>query len=132
MGSKKLNIPTANFGYSAVTDRPRKVQPEKRFPTKNRVTKRPEQQEAWKRDLPAYQYQTKTNKSLSLPERQDDVIGGYSNLGNLTMKSAQEYMQQRKKQEAREKEKEAAKQRRMDPFANLLNDAELDDDGKYI
>lgn len=131
MASKRLNMPTANFGYAVNADRPKQVGPAKRFPTKNRVTKKPQHQESWKDDLPAYQYQTKMNKSLALPEKNDNILGGYSNIGNMSMKSAQEYMKQRKKQEEREKEKEAAKQRRMDPFANMFNESEADND-KYL
>lgn len=127
MGSKKLNIPTTNFDYAAVARQPVSQQPVKSFPSKGRMQrKRPEMSEddSWKYDLPAYQYQTKSGKKMDMPQRDDSLLGGYANLraGRMTMQSARSYMEAKAAEDAKRAKAEARRNAEFNPFNGLFDD----------
>lgn len=130
MGSKKLNIPQTNFNYAATVapSEPVVERKENPFPSMRRSPKKQVQQADWSYDLPAYQFQAKSGKTMDLPKRDDSLLGGFSNLraGNMTASAAKVYMDQKKKEKAKEAARYERIQRSYDPFAGLIEDGDED------
>lgn len=82
------------------------------------------EQEAWKYDLPAYQYQTKTGKRVGTPQRDDSLLGGYTNVGSMTMESARSYMQAKAAEDRKREKLQARQNLEFNPFSGLVEDDE--------
>lgn len=135
MGSKKLNIPITNFNYGVGAVAANRVQPVQgvtnQFPSKGKFRGNQHQSRAndqsWKDNLPAYDYQTRTGKKMDLPKRDDSLLGGFSNLraGNMTVRSAKSYMEAKAMEDAKRKADLAQKNAEFNPFNGMFSDDEF-------
>lgn len=90
------------------------------------------QDEAWKYDLPAYQFRTKSGKQMQAPIMDDTLIGGFSRMGSLSEEEARHQNEKLKEQEeARKKAEEKARRRFYNPFDGF-DDAFQDDEDALL
>ena len=126
MASKKLHIPTTSFNYAVEAVKPAAPIPSKQFPSKGRSFDRKKQKEAqqeeWKQNLPAYDFQVKSGKKMNLPKRDDSLYGGYRNMGTrMSHYTAKEYMKAKEAEDAKRAEENAKKNQQFDPFRGLFD-----------
>ena len=81
---------------------------------------------------PVYNYQVKSGKKMSEPIRDDNIIGGYFNLGVMTSAEADKYTKAKQKANAekaiKDKERRAKAYNPFAGFDDIINDEPSNDD----
>lgn len=139
MMSKKLNPlispvqPVSGVGVRAARDQQNQQQRKRQQQGRGnqRSFKDTFEQEAWKYELPAYQYQTKVNKRMNIPQRDDSLLGGYTNINGMTMESARSYMEAKAAEDRKRERLQARQNVEFNPFNGLMDDAD-EDENEFI